>query len=191
MATIVVFQITSLHARTVQQAGLKIRYQGKDYSSGVLAANLDVSAAHPANIGVVNLKTGAIKIRWSAIATVPFLADAAAQGLLSAAESAPVRIWFEESGHVGKNARTFNIKGPGGIHAGSIFSAAPVSCANVIAMSGGGGSFIKKMAAGKRVHCSFDPNQSTIKVKLPAKLGGTSQSQNLIGGFSAEPVLAL
>ena len=55
MEPVVLVKIKSLHVRSRQETGLKIRFGKSDILTGPVAACLDDSAATPANSGMIDL----------------------------------------------------------------------------------------------------------------------------------------
>ena len=190
MDKLLAFQIASLHVRTVLDVGSKLRYRRKEFETGTIVAHLDDNAKLPANFGLINVKTGAIKVRWAVIATLPFLVDAADQGLLPEEEDGPIRVWFEETGKVTENG--FRVRGRGEIGTGSIFSTSSgLTCSNDAESVSGEGGFLKKLAAGRTVKLAFVPKSSTLEVTFPDQLGGGTHRLSLIGGFSLRRITAV
>jgi hypothetical protein len=189
MDRILAFRITSLHAGAVLDKASKLRYRRKEFETGSIVAHLDPHATLPANFGLINLATGAIKIRWSVVAALPFLVNAAAQGLLPEEESGPIRIWFEESGRLIKNG--FRVRGHGEILPGSIFAdSSEVGCYNWAELVSEG-PFLAKLAAGRPLKLAFVPKFSTMQVTFPNLLGGGTHKLNLAGGFSLIRIMTL
>jgi hypothetical protein len=194
MDPIVLFKIGSLHARTVQEDGLKIRHRGREVSTGTIVAHLDDTAEIPANMGMVDLATGTIQLRWGVIAALPLLADAFASGSVAAKESAPVRATLEETGRVLEDGSAFDVKGTGRIGPGSLLSPARIMAHNNIVkilVDGRAATMRRALAAGNVVRCAFVPESSTLDLALPKSLGGGTQRLNLAGGFSLVPVMTL
>jgi hypothetical protein len=190
MDKLLAFRITSLHARTVLDTDSKLRYRRKELETGAILAHLDSNAKLPDNLGLINLTTGAIKIRWAVVATLSFLIDASAQGILPDEEDEPVRLRFEEFGKVTDNG--FRVRGNGEILPGSIFSGSSgILCANAVELASGDGRFLKKLASGRPVKLAFVPKASTLDVKFPSQLGGGTHTLNLIGGFSIIEIMTL
>jgi hypothetical protein len=136
MTDVVVFKIKTLHARSMQETGLLLRHRDNEFYSGPIVACLDEMAAAPANLGVVDFSTGAIKFHWCTLVTMPFLADAFAENHLPVSEAAPLRVSFEEEGTVVGDG--FVAQGPGWVHGGSIFSHAVVASVNNVRRERGG-----------------------------------------------------
>jgi hypothetical protein len=194
MEPIVLLKIKSLHARSVQQDGLKIRYQGSDIRTGPIVAYLDDSAEMPANTGLIDLATGAIRLRWAVIATLPFLADAYAKGAIPQKDSAPVRAKLDECGQVSADGSGFNVKGTGEIDPGSVLSGGiiPDHQNPVLAVAAGGTAKIgAALKAGDAVRCTFVSESASLTIKLPKSLGGGTQHVNLAGGYLLVPVMTL
>jgi hypothetical protein len=193
MNQIVLFKIGSLHCRTVQEAGLQLRHRGREFLTGPIVAHLDERAEAPGNLGLIDLASGAVKIRWAVIATLPFLADATARGHVPEEESGPVRVWFEESGRVLEGDSGFDVKGPGHILPGSFLSEATAITSNRAEVLPGGPitAFRHGLGAGEIVRCRFVPEFSQVHVTLPDSLGGGRQHLNLTGGFSLSPLMSL
>jgi hypothetical protein len=184
------FRITSLHAQTVLDTDSRLRYRRKELDTGTILAHLDPNAVLPDNFGLINVTTGAIKIRWAVVATLSFLIDASAQGLLPDGEDEPVRLRFEESGKVTDNG--FRVRGSGEILPGSIFAGSSgVLCANFCELVSGDGTFLKKIATGRPVKLAFVPKSSTLDLKFPSQLGGGTHKLNLMGGFSLLRIMTL
>ena len=183
-------RITSLHARTGLDPDSKLRYRRKELDTGAVVAHLDPNAMLPDNLGLINLTTGAIKIRWAVVATLSLLVDASAQGLLPDEEAEPVRLWFEESGKI--TDKGFRVRGNGGILPGSIFSGSSgIACANAAELVSGDGPFLKKLAGGRPVKLAFVPKSSTLDLAFPSQLGGGTHRLNLVGGFSLIRIMTL
>jgi hypothetical protein len=190
MDKLLAFRITTLHARTVLDTDSKLRYRRKELETGAIIGHLDPNAMLPNNLGLINLTTGAIKIRWAVVATLSFLADAAGQGLLQDGEDDPVRLWFEESGKV--TDKGFRVRGNGEILRGSIFSgSSSITCANAAELVAGDGPFLRRLAAGRPVKLAFIPRSSTLDVRFPSQLGGGTHTLSLIGGFSLIRIMTL
>ncbi len=194
MDPIVLFKIESLHARTVQETGLKIRQKGHDILTGIIVATLNENAAPPANLALVDLATGAIQLHWAILATLPFLADAFASGSVPHKDSAPIRATLEESGQVASDGARFEVRGTAQIKPGSVLGATKVSLHNNLVQmtpedrdptSG------PVLASGQVVRCTFVPESSYLDVALPKNMGGGSQRLNLIGGFLLVPIVTL
>lgn len=133
MEELVVFRIANLHARSLQDRGIQIQYEGRRFYTGPIVACLDDRAGPGNNIGAVNLATGTIKYRWATLVTMPLLADALAEFDLPPESTGPVRVSFEETGIVTDSG--FCVEGPGRVEPGSIFSDSAVASIN----GGGGG----------------------------------------------------
>jgi hypothetical protein len=194
MDPVVLFKIESLHARTVQDSGLIIRQQGREFVTGTIVAHLDQAAASPANTGMVDLATGAIQLRWEVIAGLPFLADAFAGGQVSHTESAPVRISLSEAGQVLESGSGFQVGGTGQIQPGSFLSAARINLHNNLAHiipEGRKSTLGRALAARGPVRCILVPESSYVDVSLPKAMGAGTQRLNLTGGFVIVPVMTL
>src|SRR5579871_1174293 len=120
MDQIVLLKIESLHARVVQEPGLKFRLKQKEVHTGTIAAHLDDTAPPPANLGLLNVTTGTIRLRWAIVATLPVLADAFASGLISQKESGLLRVSFDESGQIPEDGSGFDATGGGSVSPGSL-----------------------------------------------------------------------
>lgn len=194
MDQIVLLKIESLHARVVQQAGLKFRRQGHEVTTGTIAAHLDETAEPPANLGLINLATGLIRLRWSIIATLPIMADAFAAGEVSPKEIGQLRVSFDEVGEVPQQGDRFNATGGGEIAAGSLLSNAKVmSQSNGFLTNPVKGKKVplrRALASGKPVACALVP-ESTLAIALPKSLGGGTRQLNLVGGFVLTPIMTL
>jgi hypothetical protein len=193
MDPIVLLKIGSLHARSVQETGLKIRRQGQDLFTGTIVACLDESAAFPANVGLINLATGTIQLRWAIIAALPFMADAFASGNVSLKESAPLRVSFEEAGQVQDDGCGFDVKGTGQIGPGSVLSSVTIPLQNNffrICPEPRKKTLSSLLTAGDAVRCALAP-ESFLDVVLPKALGGGTQRLNLVGGCLLTPVMTL
>jgi hypothetical protein len=192
--SLVLFQICSLHARTVQEAGLKIVHRGKEFYTGPIVAHLDQPRDEPGNLGLVDLASGSMRVRWCCAATLPFLADAISRGEVADHESGPVRVVFEESGHMLDDGDGFDVKGPGKVLDGSLFRDCIVATTNYAAVACerlSTGFFTRELASGRTVQLAFAPELCTLDVKLSADLGGTAQRLHLTGGFSVRAVMTL
>jgi hypothetical protein len=194
MEPIVLLKIKSLHARSLPETGLSIRYGGSDILTGPIVACLDECAEVPANMGMIDLATGAIRLQWAVIATLPFLADAFASGAISQKDSEPVRATLDEHGHVLDDGSGLDMKATGKISPGSVLSGAKIGSHQNLAKFvriGRTVNFIAALAAGEAVRCAFVPEFSALEVKLPKSLGGRTQRLNLTGGFLLVPVMML
>jgi hypothetical protein len=194
MSKIILFKIASLHARSIQETGLKVIHRGKEFYTGTIVAHLDAHAKIPGNLGIIDLATGLMKIRWSVIATMPFLADALARGHIRETENSPLRVSFQEQGHLLSDDTGFHVKGPGRIAAGSVFSESKVQSSNravVLSQHPDAQTLRRRLAAGKLVRLSFVPEHSLLEIELSASLGSGWQRFNLVGGFSILPVMTL
>jgi hypothetical protein len=189
---IVLLKIESLHARVVQEAGLKLRRGGHEFYTGTIAAILDATADPLANLGLLNLSTGLIHLRWAIIATLPIMADASAAGEVLQKESAPLRVSFDEIGEVAKNGYSFDAMGGGEIAPGSLLSSATISSQNnrmrTIPVGGKKISLNRALAKGDSVRCALIP-ESYLDIVLPKPLGGGKHRLNLVGGFVLAPLL--
>jgi hypothetical protein len=194
MDQIVLLKIESLHARVVQQDGLKLRQKGREFFTGTIAAYLDESADPPANLGLINLTTGAIRLRWAIVATLPILADAAAAAEIPLKESGPLKVTFDEVGEVPEDGFGFNATGGGEIAPGSLLSAAKVLTQSngfrMLPIKGKKTPILRAIAGGMSVGCALIP-ESTLEVALPKSLGGGKQCLNLVGGFTLVPIMTL
>jgi hypothetical protein len=207
MNEIVVFKITSVHTRSIQETGLKVKHRGREFYTGTVVTCLNDHAQAPDNIGIIDLATGAMKIRWSLIATMPMLADAYARGEVDEQESSPLYVVFEEEGHIHDSDDGFTVNGPGKIQDGSLFSGCIVASDNSgtrilpntprsdDSTSPSGRkphrSLTQQILHGEPVHFMFEPEFSTVEVAFPVALGGTKQRLNLVGGFSIRPIMTL
>jgi hypothetical protein len=194
MEPVVLVKIKSLHVRSRQETGLKIRLGKSDALTGPVAATLDDSAAAPANSGLIDLAAGTIRLQWVVIATLAFTADAFASGAIAQKDSDPVRVSLDESGQVFDDGTGFEVKGTGQIGPGSVLSAASIpEHQNVIRFIqvGSTTNFKKVLAAGNAVRFAFVPDSSAVKVKLPKALGGGTQNLNFVGGFIPVPLMTL
>jgi hypothetical protein len=188
MAQLMLLQIQSLHARSVQEAGLIVRIGGIAIETGPIVAILDGTAVSPANTALLDLDTGKIRLKWGVIATLPFMADAFASGAIAPAVSAPVQVTLDEHGHVLGDGNGFDVQGTGNIVPGSILSGASVPThQNLVSAPG----IAASLAAGDTAICTFAPESSVVQVKLPRALGGGTQSLNLTGGFLLVPLMTL
>jgi hypothetical protein len=193
MDSVVLLKIESLNAGGVQQSGLIIQQAGVEIPTGPIVAVLDDSAAIPANTALLNVTSGAIRLRWAVIATFPFTANAFAQGAIAPKNSAPVRVTLDESGQLLDDASGFAVNGTGQIGPGSVLSAAKIPAHQNLVTFVVGDSFNlgRAVLAGATLQCTFVPDFSIVQVKLPKSLGGGTQSLNLTGGFLLVPVLTL
>jgi hypothetical protein len=194
MPLIVLSQIQSLHVRTVQETGLKIRFADAEIQSGPIVGILDDTAASPANTALLDIGTGVISLQWALIATLPFLADAFASGAISPKDSAVVRLTLEENGEVTANGSGFAVEGTGQIAPGSVLSTATIQGhQNAVTAAGIGttAKFAAALVAGDTVQCTFIPDGCVLQLKLPRSLGGGTQRLNLMGGFLLVPVMTL
>jgi hypothetical protein len=190
---IVLFKITVLHARSVPETGLRVRQRGQEAITGTMVAILDDSAPFPANMGVVDLASGAITLRWAVIATFPYLADAFASGRIPPKDSGVVRVSLEESGQVLDDGTGFNVQGTGQVAPGSIFSQAKVDAhVNFVQFVDGSGPTLKRaFTHGDPVRCVLVPDSCYLDITLPKALGGGSQRLSLVGGFTLLPLVTL
>jgi hypothetical protein len=194
MDRVALFRIGSLHARAVQENGLRFRHRGREILTGPVVAQLDDRADPSGNLGLVNLSAGAVRLRWSITVTLPFLADAAAAGLVPEKDGGPLRVRLEESGGVLPDGSGVSVRGTGHVLPGSFFSQAGVAAhANLFKTSGGAPAAALRRAAtaGDPVACVLVPEASHLDVALPRSLGGGTQRLNLTGGFSLLPVMTL
>lgn len=187
-------KIDSLQARVVQDSGLKFRYKRRDYISGPIVAYLDETAPPPANLGLVNVSTGEIRLSWAIIATIPLTPTALAAGELSDKEGGLLRLTFDETGKLLEDGSGFDAFGGGTIGAGSLFSGARLASqsnfARVSASTKKTPHLGRTLAAGGSVHCVLIP-ESFLDVTLPKQLGGGTQRLNLAGVFVLSSVLSL
>jgi hypothetical protein len=194
MDQIVLLKIESLHARVVQEAGLKLRQKRREFFTGSIAAHLDEKADPPANLGLINLTTGAIHLRWAIIATLPVTADALAAGQVSQKESGPLRVSFDEVGQVLEDGAGFDATGGGQIAPGSLLSSANLeSQHNLVRTIPDARKMVpltRALASGKSVRCALIP-ESYLDLTLPKSLGGGTQRLNLVGAFVLVPVMTL
>jgi hypothetical protein len=191
MDQIVLVKIESLHARVMQEAGLNFRMKGREFVTGTIAAHLDEKAAPPANLGLVNLTTRKIRLRWAIIATLPAMADACAAGQVSEKELGLVKISFDEQGQFQKDGSGFDAKGGGEMAAGSVLSSAVIkSQPNGFGAIPAGLDIVRALGNGSTVRCALKP-ESYIDLALPKSLGGEKRRLNLTGGFRLVPVLTL
>jgi hypothetical protein len=194
MDRIVLFKIGTLHARSVQERGLKVRHRGRETFTGPMMAHLDDRAEVPANLGLLDLTTGTIRIQWAVLATVPFLADAFAGGHVTAKDNAALRVSLEESGRILDDGSGFSVKGQGEVGPGSVFSRATIPLhANLITIPTGGlaTALERARATGDGVHCTMVPESSHLDIALPRSLGGGTQRLHLMGGFTLLPLMTL
>jgi hypothetical protein len=182
-----------MHARCVQESGLKFRYRGREVNTGTVVATLDDGAPFPANVGLVNLDTGTIQLRWAIVAMLPFMADAFAAGDIQAKESAPLRVAFEEFGQIKEDGCGFDVEGTGEVCAGSVLSPALIPGQNNyirVLTEPKKKTFSSLLAAGDPIRCALAA-ESYLDVVLPKSLGGGTQRLNLVGGFLLTPVMTL
>jgi hypothetical protein len=194
MEPVVLLKIESLFARAVQETGLRIRHAGKDILTGPIVALLDDIAAPPANLGMIDLATGTIRLQWAVIATLPFMADAFASGAVPQKARGPVRATLDESGQLLEDGSGFDVNGTGQVSPGSFLSGASIPLHQNPVKGVGTGSVVKlgpALAAGQTVLCTFVPESSIMDVKLPKSLGGGTQRMNLTGGYLLVPVMTL
>jgi len=193
MGPIVLMKIGSLHARSVQEAGLKLRSRGREFSSGTVVATLDESAEFPANTGMIDLATGTIQLRWGIMVGLPFMADAFASGSVSLKESAPLRVSFEEVGKVREDGSGFDVKGTGQVCPGTMLSSVDIPLQNnliTILPEPRKKTLANALTAGDVIRCALVP-ESFLDIVLPKSLGGGTQRLNLVGGFLLTPVMTL
>jgi hypothetical protein len=189
MDPLILLRITSLHART--GGSFKIKIGGKEIESGPIAACLDVSAPIPANLGLLDLATRMISLRWSVTVGLPFLADVFAS--LPADLSESVRMSFEETGQVHEDGSGFDAYGTGEVAPGSLFSDAFVPFQSnfiIISPKRSLRSTGRALAAGTPIRCVFRP-ESFLDIVLPDSLGGGTHRLSLAGGFVLTPVMTL
>jgi hypothetical protein len=195
MQRFVAFKIESLHCRTLQEAGLKLRHKGRDFYTGPIVAHVDNQADLPGNLGLIDLETGAITIHWVVFATFPFLADAFGRGDIQEEESGVVRARFEETGHVLPDDLGFDVSGSGQILSGSVLGEAKAGCSNraqmILEDCSNGLSFRHRLGAGETIRCALVPEHSLLEITLSEALGGRSHRLNLAGGFVMRPVMGL
>ena len=160
MDQIVLLKIESLHARVVQEAGIKLRQKRREFFTGSIAAHLEEKADPPANLGLVNLTTGAIHLRWAVIATLPIMADAFAAGEFRQKRAA-LRVSFDEVGQILKDGSGFDAKGWATVAPGSLLGSATVDeHSNFIRAISNDGKVInmaRTLASGNSVRCAFSP----------------------------------
>jgi hypothetical protein len=191
MDQIVLLKIESLHARVVQEAGLKLRQKRREFFTGSIAAHLDEKADPPANLGLINLTTGAIHLRWAIIATLPVTADAFAAGQVSQKESGPLRVSFDEVGQVLKDGCGFDANGGATIAPGSLLGSATIKLhSNEVRTIPDEPPMTRALANGNPARCALIPS-SYLDLTLPSSLGGGTQRLNLVGAFVLVPVLSL
>jgi hypothetical protein len=194
MDQIVLLKIESLHARVVQEAGLKLRQKRREFFTGSIAAHLDEKADPPANLGLINLTTGAIHLRWAIIAMLPVTADAFAAGQVSQKESGPLRVSFDEFGQVLKDGSGFDATGGGNIAPGSLLGSATIEAhSNFVRTIPDERKMVpmtRALANGNSVRCALIP-ESYLDLTLPSSLGGGTQRLNLVGAFVLVPVMSL
>jgi hypothetical protein len=192
MDHIVLLKIESLHARLVRAEGLKLRYKRRDFLTGSITAVLDETADPPANLGLLNVSAGSIRLCWQIVVTMPFLADACLAGQLSGKERGVVKITFDESGPVKDDDSGFDAKGSGSIIPGTIFDGAMLPLqSNLVRTPAAANKIIplaKTLASGKPVPCGLLP-ESYLDVVFPSSLGGGTHRLNLAGGFVLVPIL--
>jgi hypothetical protein len=194
MSHTVLFKIESLHVRTVQDTGLKFQQQGQEFVTGTVVAHLDAGAASPANMGMVDLDTGAIELRWGIIAALPFLADAFASGQVEQKDSSPVRVSLEEAGRLLEDGSGFEVQGTGQVSPGSFLSSVKIPLHNNIVQVVANGrrlTFARALSGRSPVRCTFLPASSYLDVTLPKALGAGKQRLNLKRGFVIVPVMTL
>jgi hypothetical protein len=193
MGPIVLMKIGSLHARSVQETGLKLRSRGREFFSGTVVATLDESAEFPANTGLIDLATGTIQLRWGIMVALPFMADAFASGSVSVKESAPLRVSFEEVGQVRKDGSGFDVEGTGQVCPGTMLSSVDIPLQNnliTILPEPRKKTLANALTAGDVIRCAL-VRESYLDVVLPKSLGGGTQRLNLVGGFLLTPVMTL
>jgi hypothetical protein len=192
MDQVLLLKIESLHARLVPETGIKIRYKRRELTTGVVSAILDETAVPPANLGMLNLTAGTIHLSWRIVATLPFLADVSAAGLLPEKETAPLKINFEEIGNVLEDDSGFDAVGGGSIEPGTPFSGVKITIQSNYARTFPPRKvpLAETLASGKSVRCVLTPD-SYLDFKLTPSLGGGTQRANLIGSFALVPLMLL
>jgi hypothetical protein len=194
MDQVSLLKIESLHARVVQEGGLRLRRKRREFLTGTITAHLDESAGPPANLGLVNLTTGAIHLRWAVIVTMPFTADAFAAGQISLKERGMMKVSFDEVGQVLDDGSGFNATGGGAIEPGSPLSSITVdfqsNFVKFVADKPAMASMTRALSHGGPVRCALLP-KSTLHLTIPASLGGGTQQLNLVGAFVLVPVIIL
>jgi hypothetical protein len=194
MDRIVLFKIASLHARTSPDSGLSLRIAKDEVQTGTIVAHLDDRAAPPANFGLIDLETGAIKLQWAVTAELPIVADAFAGGTVAREHSAPVRVALEESGQVLEDDSGFSVKGTGRIEPGSLLGKSMIPLhVNLVKILPDGRvkTFSRALSGSGLVRCAFVSESSYLDLGLPKSLGGGKQRLNVVGGFSLQPVMTL
>ncbi len=190
MAPIVLLRIEALHVRT--STGLKLSYKGRELPTGTIVAHLDGAAPFPANTGMLDVETRALRLNWAIIAALPAMAEAVAGGVLSPKESGPVKASFDEVGKVRDDDSGFDLKGKGQISPGSLLSGAKIpdhSNPGFIRPVSAKATLERTFAADV-VQCAFESG-AYLDVALPKSLGGGTQRLNLVGGFQLVPVMTL
>jgi hypothetical protein len=191
MDHVVLVQIESLHARVVQEAGIKLRYKRREFFTGSIAAHLDEKADPPANLGLINLNTGAIRLRWAIIATLPVMADAVASGQVPQKETGLLRVSFDEVGQILKDGSGFDAAGGARILPGSLLGSATIAAhSNTFRLIRDEPPMTRAIANGNSVRCALMP-ESYLDLNLPSSLGGETQRLNLVGACVLVPVLSL
>ncbi len=194
MERVLLVKIDSLQARAVQDNGLKFRYKRRDFVSGPIVAHLDETASPPANLGLINVSTGEIRLSWAIIATIPLTPAALAAGELSDKEGGLLRMTFDETGKVLEDGSGFDAFGGGTIGSGSLFSGALLASqsnfARVTASTKKTPHLARTLTAGGSVSLVLIP-ESFLDVTLPKSLGGETQRLNLTGVFTLSSILAL
>ncbi len=193
MSSVILLKIESLHVRTVQEKGLKLRMDEGVFHTGPLVASLDESAPMPANYGLLNVTTRSIRLHWSVIVTMPFVADAFVHGIITEKNCAPMRVTFEEEGKVLDDDSGFNAEGPGGVAPGSVLSGVTFpGQENFVRMPEmkHKRKLMHTLCAGKKAPCILTPD-SNLELTLSKSLGGGKQRINLTGGFFLVPIMTL
>lgn len=194
MASVILLKIESLQVRVIPDTGLRLRYRGQEFSTGMMIAQLDDGAVGPVNMGMVDLASGAILLRWAVLVSIPSLADAVAAGSIDPEHCGPVRVSIEESGQVLPDGSGFNMKGTGRFEPGSLLSPAiilPHPNGMVLQRGGRARTLVRALGAGGPVPCVFVPERCHMDFALPKSLGGDTQRLNLAGGFSLRPITTL
>jgi hypothetical protein len=191
MDQVVLLKIESLHARVVQEAGIKLRQKRREFFTGSIAAHLDEKADSTANLGLINLTTGAIHLRWAIIATLPVMADAFAAGHISQKDSGLLRVSFDEVGQVLKDGFGFDATGGAKIAPGTMLGAAMIEGhSNIVRTIPGEPRMTQALTNGNSVRCAL-VSESHLDLTLPSSLGGGTQRLNLVGAFALTPVMSL
>jgi hypothetical protein len=193
MDSVILFKLVSLHVRTAQERGLKLRLQKKEFVTGPFVGHLDESAEVPDNLGVIDLTTGAVTVRWAVVATVPLVADFFGGGQLKQVDSDLVRLLLEESGHLLEDGSGFDLRGRGLVRPGSLFSKVKITAhPNLVKLVGvkAGVTVQRALATRDIVRFSFVSEASYLDVVLPGFLGTGTHRLNLVGGFSVVPLMS-